>query len=215
MNRQRHLDKKHIGEHSDNLLQNFMSGALSPVQYKQVGEESPGTGGAPLEKKVTFMTETSSVNEEDSEEDDLDKLDLILKEERKEKIEEAESILIEKRLRKWLVKHGKAELLDFQDFEIKKLKECFASLDSDGSGAIGIEELEDPLIGLGLADTRQQVQDMIDIVDEDGSGQIEFDEFLGIIKNDSDESTSKINNFFKELASGHLGGGSLSFNMIV
>lgn len=125
------------------------------------------------------------------------------------------SLLIEKRLRKWLVKHGKAELLDFQDFEIKSLKECFQSLDSDGSGAIGIEELEDPLIGLGLADTRQQVQDMIDIVDEDGSGQIEFDEFLSIIKNDSDESTSKINNFFKELASGHLGGGDLSFNMIV
>ncbi len=90
MNRQRYLDKKHIGERSDSLLQNFMSGALSPVQYKQVGDESPGTGGAPLEKKVTFMTETSSVNdEEDSEEDDLDKLDLILKEERKEKIEEA------------------------------------------------------------------------------------------------------------------------------
>jgi hypothetical protein len=56
---------------------------------------------------------------------------------------------------------------------------------------------------------------MIDLVDEDGSGQIEFDEFLGIIKNDSGESTSKINNFFKELASGHLGGGNLSFNMIV
>ena len=36
--------------------------------------------------------------------------------------------------------------------EILKLKECFSSLDKDGSGAIGIEELEDPLIGLGFAD---------------------------------------------------------------
>jgi hypothetical protein len=28
------------------------------------------------------------------------------------------------------------------------------SLDGDGSGSIGIEELEDPLIGLGFAETR-------------------------------------------------------------
>ena len=56
---------------------------------------------------------------------------------------------------------------------------------------------------------------MIDMVDEDGSGQIEFNEFLSIIKDDSSEATSKINNFFKELASGTLGGGNLSFNMIV
>ena len=85
----------------------------------------------------------------------MDKLDVFSKEERREGLKQATAVLIEKRLRKWLVKHGKAELLDFQDFEIAKLKECFGSLDSDGSGAIGIEELEDPLIGLGLADTRQ------------------------------------------------------------
>lgn len=42
--------------------------------------------------------------------------------------------------------------LTFLYSEIKKLKECFGSLDNDGSGAIGIEELEDPLIGLGFAD---------------------------------------------------------------
>jgi Ca2+-binding EF-hand superfamily protein len=41
--------------------------------------------------------------------------------------------------------------------EILKLKECFSSLDKDGSGAIGIEELEDPLIGLGFADNTSQV----------------------------------------------------------
>ena len=41
--------------------------------------------------------------------------------------------------------------------QIRKLKECFGSLDDDGSGAIGIEELEEPLIGLGFADTREEV----------------------------------------------------------
>ena len=111
MNKQRHLDKKHIGQHSSSLLNSFMSGALSPVQNKQEGEESPGL---PLDKKATFVTETeTTVEDEESEEDDLDKLDLILKGERKEQLQEAHGILIEKRLRKWLVKHGKAELLDF------------------------------------------------------------------------------------------------------
>lgn len=41
--------------------------------------------------------------------------------------------------------------------QIRKLKECFGSLDGDGSGSIGIEELEEPLIGLGFADTRDEV----------------------------------------------------------
>ena len=43
-------------------------------------------------------------------------------------------------------------------------------MDCDGSGSIGIDELEDPLIGLGFAETRKEIQEMIDAVDEDGSG---------------------------------------------
>ena len=44
---------------------------------------------------------------------------------------------------------------------------------------------------------------MIDLVDEDGSGMIEFGEFLSIIKNsDGSEKTAKINKFFKDMTSG-------------
>jgi hypothetical protein len=114
MNKQRHLDQKHIGQDSSSLLNIFMSGALSPAgQTRPQGggaEESPST----FHKKATFITESEvTVEDEESEEDDLDKLNVILKGERKQKIQEAHSLLIEKRLRKWLVKHGKAELLDF------------------------------------------------------------------------------------------------------
>ena len=88
--------------------------------------------------------------------------------------------------------------------EIKKLKACFDSLDDDGSGSIGIEELEDPLIGLGFAETREEVKAIVDSVDEDRSGLIEFDEFLGIIKNsDSSGSNQKIFQFFKDMSSGN------------
>lgn len=44
---------------------------------------------------------------------------------------------------------------------------------------------------------------MIDLVDEDGSGMIEFPEFLSIIKNaDGTSKTAKINKFFKDVTSG-------------
>lgn len=117
--------------------------------------------------------------------------------------------------------HGRKHLLDFTDGEIKKLKECFNSLDDDGEGTISIEELENPLIGLGFADTREEVEAMVDEVDEDGSGEIEFDEFLLIIKNsNTKDKKSKINKFFKDMTNNTLGLGSgheqdLSFGMII
>ena len=48
--------------------------------------------------------------------------------------------------------------------------------------------MEDPLIALGLVENRQQVQDIVSLVDEDGSNQIEFGEFLSIIKGGSNSS---------------------------
>lgn len=42
---------------------------------------------------------------------------------------------------------------------------------------------------------------MIDAVDEDGSGLIEFEEFLDIIQNtDCNENSSKIKDFFKDMS---------------
>lgn len=54
-------------------------------------------------------------------------------------------------------------------------------------GSIGLEELEKPLISLGLCNSRQEVQKIMDSVDDDGSGQIEFNEFLAIIKSASNK----------------------------
>ena len=49
------------------------------------------------------------------------------------------------------------------------LRNYFDSLDDDESGQIGVDELEDPLIALGLVDNRQQVQRIVSAVDDDGS----------------------------------------------
>lgn len=106
-------------------------------------------------------------------------------------------------------------MIDFQDDELQKLHQCFVSLvDNDNSDSIGVDELEDPLIALGLVDNRQQVQQIVQLVDEDGSKMIEFNEFLDIIKGGSRmnnrqsglgvQGTSAIFDFFKKLTTGKL-----------
>jgi len=131
-----------------------------------------------------------------------------------------QALLKEQEQRKWLINHGKGHLLQFTDEEIKKLKECFEQLDDEGVGSIGIAELEEPLIGLGLADSRDDVDRMVQAVDEDGSGLIEFEEFLSIILGSSSSSSegsdrSAINKFFKDMSQGKLGAKDLSFGVNV
>ena len=50
-------------------------------------------------------------------------------------------------------------------------------------GEISVDELEDPLLSLGFASNRAQVEAMIAGVDKDGSGEIGFEEFLEIVTN--------------------------------
>lgn len=54
-------------------------------------------------------------------------------------------------------------------------------------------------MSLGIAETTEDIKKIISTVDKDGSGQIEFGEFLGIIKakNDSSKKDSLLINFFK------------------
>ena len=57
---------------------------------------------------------------------------------------------------------------------------------------------------------------MIDEIDDDGSGEIEFKEFLLILKSSSKgiNDTTQIKQFFKDLAGDKIGQDDLSFNMV-
>ena len=91
-------------------------------------------------------------------------------------------------------------------------------MDTDGGGSIGADELHDPLIGLGFADSMEQVDKMVSDVDDDQSGQIEFPEFLKIIKAKQDgdaEQESRLAGFFKDLIGGKLGKQQVSFPTFV
>jgi len=117
-----------------------------------------------------------------------------------------------------MAKHGKKHLINFDDKERSKLKQYFKSLDDDGSGSIGVNELVEPLISLGLADNVDEVKRIVDSVDDDGSGQIEFKEFLKIIGS-QDTGQSGIIDFFKDMIKGKLAGGQISnklpFHLII
>ena len=59
--------------------------------------------------------------------------------------------------RAWLKTHGKSLYINFEDKVLAELRKYFNSLDNDGGGSIGVEELEDPFIAFGLSDTREEV----------------------------------------------------------
>ena len=63
-----------------------------------------------------------------------------------------------------------------------KLKEVFDSIDVDGGGTIDKEELRQALRLHGREQTDAQITKMMRIGDEDGDGDIDFDEFVHIMK---------------------------------
>ncbi|KAL4431867.1 hypothetical protein ABPG74_012679 [Tetrahymena malaccensis] len=152
--------------------------------------------------------------------------DLIVeKKEREKELNENRQKLKESQTRQWLIKHKKREFIDFDDKERSKLKQYFRSLDGDGSGSIGLRELEDPLISLGIAESKEDVKKIMDQVDKDHSNEIEFQEFLDIIKakekgNGRSQKNTAIINFFKDMINGQLGDGdiqtkNLPFQLII
>lgn len=112
-------------------------------------------------------------------------------------------------IKRWQENRGK-----FVEFDIKTMNkykkyyddiyEINPALDGEGMGA---DQLEEPFVSLGLAYSRDEVEDLIKTVDDDGSGKIEFDEFLRIIHNKSKKKAKgneKITNFFKNLANDNI-----------
>ncbi|XP_046582462.1 calmodulin-A-like isoform X2 [Haliotis rubra] len=64
------------------------------------------------------------------------------------------------------------------DEQISEFKQCFAHMDKDGDGMITTKELGIVMRSLGQNPTEAELQDMINEVDADGNGTIDFDEFL-------------------------------------
>merc|ERR1711907_347927 len=65
--------------------------------------------------------------------------------------------------------------------EVAEMKEAFDLFDNDGSGAISVNDLTSAMKSLGFDVKHAVVYNMVADLDSDGSGEIEFKEFLDVM----------------------------------
>ena len=68
--------------------------------------------------------------------------------------------------------------MDFDRRERRKLKDFFNSVDNRKEGYISLDQLEEMLLGLGLAEGIEDVKRLVNNVNVDQEGRIEFEEFM-------------------------------------
>uniref|UniRef100_A0A7N5J8W6 EF-hand domain-containing protein n=1 Tax=Ailuropoda melanoleuca TaxID=9646 RepID=A0A7N5J8W6_AILME len=83
--------------------------------------------------------------------------------------------------------------------QIGEFKEAFSLFDKDGDGTITTKELGTVMRSLGQNPTEAELQDMINEVDADGNGTIDFPEFLTMMarKMKDTDSEEEIREAFK------------------
>ena len=75
--------------------------------------------------------------------------------------------------------------------KISEFKEAFNIFDKDKDGYITTKELGDIMKNLGQSPSEAELQDMINEVDIDGNGTIDFKEFIGIMARKMRDSDSE------------------------
>merc|ERR1719210_601742 len=83
--------------------------------------------------------------------------------------------------------------------QIAEFKEAFALFDKDSDGSITTSELGTVMRSLGQNPTEAELQDMINEVDVDGNGSIEFNEFITMMakKIKENETSNDIREAFR------------------
>ncbi|OWF37197.1 Calmodulin [Mizuhopecten yessoensis] len=71
---------------------------------------------------------------------------------------------------------------DLSSDQVAEFKEAFDLFDKDGDGKVSAKELGTVMKSLGQNPTEKELVDMINEVDSDGNGTIEFEEFLNMMR---------------------------------
>ncbi|XP_040568626.1 troponin C, isotype gamma [Lepeophtheirus salmonis] len=79
--------------------------------------------------------------------------------------------------------------------EIKVLKICFNMFDVKDQAFLSADDLDDILRGMGFRPSKEELKEILEEIDEDGSGEIEFEEFCQLcakfLIEEPDEETMK------------------------
>ena len=65
--------------------------------------------------------------------------------------------------------------------ELAEFREIFNLVDLDKGGTISKDELKTLMTTLGLRPTQEELNAMVDEIDSDGNGEIDFDEFVTVM----------------------------------
>merc|ERR1712205_282576 len=80
-------------------------------------------------------------------------------------------------------KAGGKKQTELDDAQKQEIKEAFDLFDTDGSGNIDVKELTVAMKALGCDPKPGEIEKMIGEVDDDGSGEIGYPEFLKMMTN--------------------------------
>lgn len=105
------------------------------------------------------------------------------------------------------------------DKQISEFREAFEIFDRDQDGYITIQELAEIMRNLGDPPTEENIQDMISEVDIDGSGNINFQEFISLMARrmrdgDLEEELKLVFKLFDRDGNGKIGHSELKSLMI-
>ncbi|KAJ3071941.1 Centrin-1 [Podochytrium sp. JEL0797] len=75
----------------------------------------------------------------------------------------------------------KPRILTISEEQEAEIREAFQLFDSDGSGSITTKEWRIAMKAMGFEPTKEENRQMISEMDQDGSGTIDYDEFLAMI----------------------------------
>jgi len=102
--------------------------------------------------------------------------------------------------------------------QVLEFQEAFGLFDKDGDGKITSTELGVVMRSLGQRPTEAELRDMVNEVDEDGNGTIEFDEFLQMMSRkmkdvDSEQELREAFQVFDKDKDGYISADELRFVM--
>ncbi|XP_013421070.1 calmodulin-A [Lingula anatina] len=86
---------------------------------------------------------------------------------------------------------------EIREEELAEFKEAFGLFDKDGDGRITSAELGTVMRSLGQNPTDDDLRDMVNEVDADGNGTIDFDEFIKMMSKSKQSSKEELLQAFR------------------